>query len=383
MKLNKKQLIIGGVTLALVLGGGIAVTSHQVSKAQTRDRQEKLVNDTAAVEKIQKQIKAGYLNDKSSFIKKSVTSKTVSELQKSLNQYSKTNDVALKKLVKTTQGQLGKFKATFEAITSVNDLFEKSVITEDKLTKDVAIKAATTAKTAEAIKVAGLDETVTKTLTEAKLEATNQAKTLDTAKTLVSSLFKDGKALDSEDGYNKAKAEVAKVKNQTEKKALEDKLAQVKTVVDDANKKEADEKKKQEEDKQAAEKQAAEKAAAETGGSAVQDSNGSWSVQQPTDNSAVPGQNNGGGSTGGGNGAAAPSPTPTPQAPAPTPQPGAPTIVAGAVGNSGMLFDSIEEAIAWAKTQQYDENNPNYMKNRQVVDVVYSDGSRKWTVNFF
>ncbi|MGT4664314.1 LysM peptidoglycan-binding domain-containing protein [Enterococcus hirae] len=84
--------------------------------------------------------------------------------------------------------------------------------------------------------------------------------------------------------------------------------------------------------------------------------------------------NNGGnqnGSTGGNSGTTTPS------------QPQAPTITAGQVGNSGMVFNTHDEAYDWGDAQQFDAESQWYMKRFLVSPIIYSDGSQKYTVDFF
>lgn len=80
---------------------------------------------------------------------------------------------------------------------------------------------------------------------------------------------------------------------------------------------------------------------------------------------------NQGGSTGGNGG------TTTPE------KPQEPTIVEGQIGNSGMLFATQEEASAWANSQIDDPESPWFAKGWVDSGVIYSDGTIKWTINFY
>lgn len=62
--------------------------------------------------------------------------------------------------------------------------------------------------------------------------------------------------------------------------------------------------------------------------------------------------------------------------------PQAPTIVSGKIGNSGMVFNTHDEAYNWGDTQQFDSNSQWYMKRFLVSPIIYSDGSQKYTVDF-
>ncbi|EPI2198979.1 LysM peptidoglycan-binding domain-containing protein [Enterococcus hirae] len=86
--------------------------------------------------------------------------------------------------------------------------------------------------------------------------------------------------------------------------------------------------------------------------------------------------NNGGnqnGSTGGNSGTTTPS------------KPQAPTIVVGKVGNSGMIFDTVEEANKWANQQFADPNSQwgNNYSGFWADVIIYSDGTQKYTVDFY
>ncbi|HFC9437393.1 TPA: peptidoglycan-binding protein, partial [Enterococcus hirae] len=84
--------------------------------------------------------------------------------------------------------------------------------------------------------------------------------------------------------------------------------------------------------------------------------------------------NNGGnqnGTTGGNSGTTTPS------------QPQAPTIVVGQIGNSGMVFNTHDEALAWGEQQALDRDSQWYMKGFVADVIIYSDGSQKYTVDFY
>ncbi|HHK0761935.1 TPA: LysM domain-containing protein [Enterococcus hirae] len=90
------------------------------------------------------------------------------------------------------------------------------------------------------------------------------------------------------------------------------------------------------------------------------------------DGTTTPSQpNNGGnqnGSTGGNSGTTTPS------------QPQAPTIVSGYIGNSGKVFDTPEEANKFA-----DEKAANDLsiKGYKLITIDYSDGSEKFSIDFY
>lgn len=86
--------------------------------------------------------------------------------------------------------------------------------------------------------------------------------------------------------------------------------------------------------------------------------------------------NNGGnqnGSTGGNSGTTTPN------------KPQEPTITVGKVGNSGMIFDTVEEANKWANQQFADPNSQwgNNYSGFWADVIIYSDGTQKYTVDFY
>ncbi|MGM0122572.1 LysM peptidoglycan-binding domain-containing protein [Enterococcus sp. AZ152] len=109
-----------------------------------------------------------------------------------------------------------------------------------------------------------------------------------------------------------------------------------------------------------------------TGGSQNNSGNsngGTTTPSQPT-KPETDGNQGGSGSTGG---------TTTPS------QPQAPTIVVGKVGNSGMIFDTVEEANKWANQQFADPNSQwgNNYSGFWADVIIYSDGTQKYTVDFY
>ena len=103
--------------------------------------------------------------------------------------------------------------------------------------------------------------------------------------------------------------------------------------------------------------------------------NGNTGEEQITPSNPGSNEGNQGSSTDGENGATNPS---TPQVP---------TIVDGYIGNSGMLFDSAFEASVWADGQLADDGMlgaaGNGWKGFDLIAVFYSDGSKKFSINFY
>ncbi|ELA94301.1 LysM peptidoglycan-binding domain-containing protein [Enterococcus faecium] len=90
-----------------------------------------------------------------------------------------------------------------------------------------------------------------------------------------------------------------------------------------------------------------------------------------------PGNNEGnqGGSTGGDGGTTTPS------------EPQAPTIVSGHIGNSGKVFDTALEANTWADEQMdkdFDLGSAgNGWTGYKLIQVYYSDGTKKFSIDFY
>ncbi|MDR0922099.1 MAG: hypothetical protein LBM95_06945 [Lactobacillales bacterium] len=327
-KKHKYALFTCGAIVVLAVGGGIAYKVHadKVYSKNVEEIKTELVAQTNSLESIEKQ--AGRLQDvKTGYLKKGLTSEEVAKLKKSLSssldlKNVKKSDVASEvntydNKASDIKGELAKIEDKLNAQTTVNKFYleEKPAIDGNVVVKDLPIIDDLKADDVKSAKEKYYQAKLTKDTTTQWQASINvlidnaeaQVKGIEDATKAVNDLFKDNKPQDNEDGYNKAKTQVDKLKNKKAKKALNDKLAQVKKVVDEVNKKEADEKAKAEaETKKTEEKSKAEAVAQQTGGKAVQNDDGSWSVSTPSGNVVTPDQaqqqaNTGGGSTGGGN----------------------------------------------------------------------------------
>ena len=103
--------------------------------------------------------------------------------------------------------------------------------------------------------------------------------------------------------------------------------------------------------------------------------NGNTGEGQTTPSNPGDNEGNQDSSTDGNNGSTNPS---TPQVP---------TIVDGYIGNSGMLFDTAFEANVWADGQLADDSMlgaaGNGWQGFDLIAVFYSDGSKKFSINFY
>ncbi|SJZ75459.1 hypothetical protein SAMN02745116_01342 [Pilibacter termitis] len=398
--LQKKHVIAGVVGVFVVLIGLTFVVTKNVEAKRAEaiaEQKKEFEKKSKDLESIQSEIKGLWEDETKGFLKKEVSEDTFKKLQKQFSEHKIAKEVENKQvesakndynkeIAKTTK-VFGDFEVTFNSQTKTNALFKAPVVIGKEVKKDGTISDGLTIEKINEVDTEVLNNEFSKAVAELKKIATDQVNGITNSKKAVEALFKDGKPLDNEENYNKVKKEVEKIKNETAKKELLAKLDQVKKVVEEKKKVAEEKAKKEAEEKKAAEKAEAEAAAEQSGGKAVQDDSGNWAVETPQGVTVAPSQaapqaqapsnNNNGSSTGGGN-------TASPQTPAPQPAPSQPvTIVAGAVGNSGMIFDTESEADAWATAERWKEGGKWFKKSQQVVDIVYSDGSRKWTVNFF
>ncbi|EOW2622534.1 LysM peptidoglycan-binding domain-containing protein [Enterococcus hirae] len=110
--------------------------------------------------------------------------------------------------------------------------------------------------------------------------------------------------------------------------------------------------------------------------------NNGGTTQTPTQPSQPGNNDNQNGSTGGntgGNGG-----TTTPEQPE---KPQEPTIVSGYIGNSGKVFDTALEANTWADEQMdkdFDLGSAgNGWTGYKLIQVYYSDGTKKFSIDFY
>lgn len=245
----QKVLLVASlsVVICLIIGAVVFQIKHQ---NKVKDAKITLNFQIKAAGSLKKEIDAAYLDDKSSFLKKTVTSQTLEMFDSKLKKLfidKMIADKALKTLKRDytssyddTKQALANLQTVFDAQTAVNELFNPTspVLVEKVIKKDVAIVDDLDAEKVNQIdtKSFGGSE-FGKAVDTLKAEALAQVKQIETARAAVNALFKDGKAQDDEVGYNKAKSEVDKIRNAKAKKELSDKLGQVKQVVDAANQK--------------------------------------------------------------------------------------------------------------------------------------------------
>lgn len=133
---------------------------------------------------------------------------------------------------------------------AVNDLFEKAII-DNKDAEKIAIKNDLKSDTVKKVKeqyfVEKTDDGWQKIINESIVNAENQLKQIETAKTAVEKVFKDNKVVNTDQkNVDSAKKELDKIKNTKAKKELSDKLAKVKAEIEKKNKEKEDKKKEAE-----------------------------------------------------------------------------------------------------------------------------------------
>ena len=316
---------------------------------------------------------------------------------------------------------------------TVNNLFEKPYLNGDKQT-DQAIKPTTKKADVETTKKTYYTPKVTETQSFEKAinngidSAEKQVAQVEKATKEVDNLVKNGKATDkvTKETAEQAKKEVEAIKSEAIKKTFEDELK----VIDEKVKAEA----KVKEEKAKSE---AEAKAKEVGGTVEKQADGTFVVKandgqvyqakgdgkvevvEPTQNTSTttpttqpntgtntqpsnngggntqtPTQpsNNGGGNTqtqpsnnGGGNTQTQPSNNGggnTQTQPTQPSKPATPTIVSGYIGNTGRVWSSEDEASIWADNQlKQSIISGGSIRSWSVVEILYSDGSRKYSVD--
>ena len=442
---KKKMIIVGTAAAVAVLAvGGVTYTAMQKKQyEQSVTKVEKFLSGSKeSHEKAKKAIKDSYLNEKKEFLKPNIDDKSMKETKEKVEAYTK-NALDSKKQVdslmekdkkrlsvqveqqaaqaKELQQEQKALDNKYQEQKTVNNLFEKPYLNGDKQT-DQAIKpmtkkadVATTKKTYYTPKVTE-KQPFEKAINNGIESAEKQVAQVEKATKAVDNLVKNGKATDkvTKETAEQAKKEVEAIKSETIKKTFDDELK----VIEDKVK--ADEKAKEEKAKTEAETKAK-----EVGGKVEKQADGSFVVKSsdgteykatgdgkieivtpkatqpaPSNNQATP-SNNGGGNTqaqpsqpsnnGGGNTQTQPSQPTQPSnngggntqtQPTQPSKPATPTIVSGYIGNTGRVWSSEDEASIWADNQlKQSIISGGSIRSWSVVEILYSDGSRKYSVD--
>ncbi|MHC5250339.1 hypothetical protein [Enterococcus sp. LJL90] len=293
---KKKLLVIGGALgVVLVIGGGSTAYGISQSRQQRVNAQVTLQQQTDLVDEdgsLAKEISALFDSEQPAFLTADITQATMDGLQKKLDsakkeadtvvrEYSDLSNAAFTKSYQELESQLMNAEDKYTTQIAINEVFDgdTAALSGTTVHADLAIKEATTADSLSAILplVADIeaDEWVD-AFDSVYNNAKAQVDTITQATDTVNALF-DGdtpKEDVTQDSYNAAKEVVDTIKNETVKATLTDKLGIVQAKLDE--KKAAEE---------AAAKAEAEAQAASTGGTVVQNEDGSYAVQAPATSS--------------------------------------------------------------------------------------------------
>lgn len=163
------------------------------------------------------------------------------------------DNVKAKEQVRIEQQQKEERQLKIDTETAINNLFEKAII-NSKDAEKVAIKNDLDSGEITEVKqkyyVENSKDDWQKTINDGILNAENQMKQIETAKSSVEKIFKDNKVVNTDQkNVDSANKEISKIKNAKAKKDLSDKVAKVQEEI---NK----QKKEKEEQEKEAEKQA-------------------------------------------------------------------------------------------------------------------------------
>lgn len=250
-----KALAVVAAAAALVGGGGFV--AHQYSQAKTEEQ----AKVTKAFADLTAQLSGFYSDDSRQYLNTDKDAAAVTVFLKELAAYQD------EKGCQEVKDEAEVLLEQYEAVATVNQLFEKPVIVMDQVKKDVPI-AATTIPTLTLSE----EDAVSKQIKTALTLAQNQADALTAAGNAVAKVYANGKTVAEADqsAYEEAVKAVGKLLDGKQKAQLQKELA---TVDADLKKKAAD----------AADKQAAEKAAAEAKAAEEQQANAAKAATLPAE----------------------------------------------------------------------------------------------------
>ncbi|WP_373193555.1 hypothetical protein [Enterococcus sp. RIT-PI-f] len=445
-KATKRISIVIGA--AVVLGGGFggykvyAQQQHNQAKAAIEASLQEVGDQGTLAKTI-----AAFANEKG-YLAKDLDSKTIYTAKQQLNtlrnsiadyeeKYSN-EDLANEAEISKLENEISTVESKLEAQLAVNKLYqqETEALNGSEVAKSLILADKVDAKTVESVKLDKFFEDEWKKTVQGLLDqATTQVKDIESATKAVNDCYKDNKVKSdvTKKSYEAAKKAVDKVKRQTDKEALQNKLTEIKKVVD-ANEKKA---KEAEEQKKAEAKKKAEAEASENGGTVVETKEGEYEVvsesngegntgsqsqsQAGNNSSGGPSRNSGSGyyssgnsssykgggssnnstsdggtSTGGSSGSSGSNSDADNSGSGSGSNSGggsnsgsgsnfgntggAPTIVSGYIGNSGKVFDTALEANTWANNIL----DTDFSKNGYyLVGIFYSDGSEKFSIDWY
>lgn len=315
---QKTMLGVGIAAVVLIGGGGTVYGVEKTKQQEKQDAQLTIQEETSSLSNngaVSKAVAALFDAENPAFLSQGLTQTMIDNAQLSLDKAEKTVEDVLatytdlsnsdfEKRKTDLQAQLTTAQQKFDAQSSLNDLFDGDLlgIYGADVHADLTITEKTTSELLSITKekIDGLSEddwltAFTNVFDNAKVQVDQVTK----ATASVDALF-DGETVkedNTEDQYNAAKTEVEAIKNEALKQAQQTRLDQVKAKLD--------EKKAAEQEAQKAE---AEAQAATTGGTVVQNDDGSYTVQAPSTsngsaasggNTSSTGSNNSGSTSGG------------------------------------------------------------------------------------
>lgn len=308
---TKKTKWVLGITTLFVIGGcsvGYKVYADSIKAKNIEEMKAKVEAENQKIDRINSEIQKMYSNHEKGFLIENVSTESIKEIEnqiKSLNTITlTTKDKNLEVNIKSQDESIKDLENNYKLLNfqvevqnRVNDLFNNDAINGGTVKKDLAISDNCNRESIEKIffDTKTLDGTFlkdsewTKAIKGLKEAALEQLKQIEVATQKANALFdkENVKGDVSQDAYNQAKGEVDKIKNEKAKKSLTDRLAKVA--------KKLEEKAQAEKEKQKAE---AEAQATASGGTVVENADGSYSVK--ANNSGVSGTNSGGYSYSGG-----------------------------------------------------------------------------------
>ena len=441
-EMSTKVKVTTGVVTILVAGGlivgGVKVSADRKYQSQLEGAKTELVTAEKNVDvDMKKTIVALYDAKSPSFLAEDISQEKIDELKAQLEKSQSSvialgkefNELDTKKVNSKFLEVQDRIRMTQDKLTVQNELNkefssteEKKALSGSKVEKGLTIADDTTNDSLQ--KVVTISEKLpeddfSKAVKELITVGQDQLKQIQTAEKSVTAFYdKDKVKADSKrTDYDKAVKEVNKIKRKSSKDALTKKLDAVKKVIEDREKKEKEEKAKKEANVQKESENKAQKqdnqeentvptnndantnnedtwngangSNTDTGNNWNDNNNAGntntgggndWSNGDTNTGGASNTGNNGGSSNTGGNDNVGGN---TGQTPPPPTEPSVPTIVAGAIGNSGTLVDSEAEAINIAEANIWNPSSQWGGFGYIPSPVTYSDGTVKWTINYY
>ncbi|MEC5317197.1 hypothetical protein NGF69_16665 [Enterococcus casseliflavus] len=431
---NKQKLLIVACSLGVICGGTFGGYKAYAANQQATEKQELQQALHAVTEKGSLTNAILSFQDPDGYLTEYLVKEDLETIQKQLEALKKQCDTFEEQYpgekIKeeqdiSEQEELLKLVEKKLAIQDqVNALFttETPAINGSKVNKDLALAEGVDKEAIEQIDTT--DDTLSKdkwleSIESLKTVANEQITAIEKADKAVNACYKDKKVASNvtKKNYEEAEKAVKAVKRGSDKERLTKKLAEIKKVVEE-NEKKAKEKEKEKEKKDqqstasAETKSQTETATTVTEETAVADTTnevstnnagGSWSstgsvtgsgntssastsggvskgsgtTSNGASSSGNGGSNSGSSNSGSNNGGSATSPGGSGDGTANTPT--EPTIVSGYIGNTGLVFDSGEAATIYAE-QKLDSGEIN---RYVLITIYYSDGSEKFSLSFY